>query len=73
MVTTVVEGDQAHDEITQYADLLSVASSQVTWHLLAFQISMRHPPVQSLRVHKEDQQQIVFNEGTEEVALETQN
>ena len=65
MVTTVVEGDQAHDEITQYADLRSVASSEVTWHLLAFQISKRHPPVQSLRVHKEDQQNIVFNEGTE--------
>ena len=72
MVTTVVEGDQPRDEITQYEDLRSVGSSEATWHLLAFPISKRYPPVQALRVHTEDQQQVVFDEGTEEVALETQ-
>ena len=72
MVATVVEGDQARDEITQYEDLRSVGSSEATWHLLAFPISKRYPPVQPLRVHTEDQQQVVFDEGTEEVALETQ-
>ena len=72
MVATVVEGDQARDEITQYEDLRSVGSSEATWHLLAFPIAKKYPPVQPLRVHTEDQQQVVFDQGTEEVALETQ-
>ena len=72
MVATVVEGDQPRDEIRQYEDLRSVGSSEAVWHLLAFPISKRYPPVQALRVHTEDQQQVVFDEGTEEVALETQ-
>ena len=37
MVSTVVEGDEARDEITQYEDLRSVGSSEAAWHLLAFQ------------------------------------
>jgi hypothetical protein len=72
MVAAVVEGDQPRDEIRQYEDLRSVGSSEAVWHLLAFPISRRYPPVQALRVHTEDQQQVVFDEGTEEVALETQ-
>ena len=71
MVATVEEGQQ-RDEIKQYVDLRSVGSSEATWHLLAFPIARRYPPVQTLRVHLEDQQQVVFDEGTEEEALERQ-
>ena len=71
MVATVEEGQQ-RDEIKQYVDLRSVGSSEATWHLLAFPIAKRYPPVQTLRVHLEDQQQVVFDEGTEEEALERQ-
>ena len=39
---------------------------------MAFPIAKRFPPVQTLRVHTEDQQQVVFDEGTEEEALERQ-
>ena len=39
---------------------------------MAFPIADRYPPVQALRVHLENQQQIVFDEGTEEDALENQ-
>ena len=39
---------------------------------MAFPITDRYPPVQALRVHTEDQQQIVFDEGTEMEALEKQ-
>ena len=39
---------------------------------MAFPIAKKYPPVQALRVHTEDQQQVVFDEGTAEVALETQ-
>ena len=51
-------------------DLRSVGSSEATWHLMAFPITDRYPPVHALRVHTEDQQQVVFDEGTEEEALE---
>ena len=71
MVATSVEGWE-RDEISQYEDLRSVGSSEAAWHLLAFPIAKRFPPVQTLRVHTEDQQQVVFDEGTEEEALERQ-
>ena len=74
MVAAVVEDQSGlqRDEITDYEDLRSVGSSEATWHLMAFPITDRYPPVQALRVHTEDQQQIVFDEGTEEEALEKQ-
>ena len=39
---------------------------------MAFPITERYPPVQALRVHTQDQQQVVFDEGNEEEALEQQ-
>ena len=58
MVATAVEGQEgARDEISDYEDLRSVGSSEAPWHL---------------RVHLEDQQQIVFDEGTEDEALDNQ-
>ena len=74
MVATVMEDQdgQPRDEIAEYEDLRSVGSSEATWHLMAFPITDRYPPVYALRVHTEDQQQVVFNEGTEEEALERQ-
>ena len=75
MVSTVVDSqprDEHRDEIREYEDLRSIGSSEATWHLMAFPIADRHPPVQALRVHLENQQQIVFDEGTEEEALESQ-
>ena len=74
MVATVVENNAGNlrDEISEYEDLRSVGSSEATWHLMAFPIADRYPPVQALRVHLEDQQQVVFDEGTAEEALEKQ-
>jgi ATP-dependent DNA helicase PIF1 len=71
MVAAEVEG-QPRDEIADYKDLRSVGSSEAAWHLLAFSITERYPPVQALRIHTKDQQQVVFDEGTEESALEHQ-
>ena len=74
MVATVIDNqtEETRDEITEYEDLRSVGSSEATWHLMAFPIADRYPPVQALRIHLEDQQQVVFDEGTEEEALEKQ-
>ena len=74
MVRTIVEdeNEKPRDEIAEYEDLRSVGSSEATWHLMSFSITERYPPVQALRVHLEDHQQVVFDEGTEELALEKQ-
>ena len=73
MVSTSIEGQEdQRDEIKDYEDLRSVGSSEASWHLLGFPITDRNPPVQALRVHLEDQQQIVFDEGTEDEALDKQ-
>ena len=74
MVTAEVEGQAAEprDKITEYVDLRSVRSSEAAWHILAFLIAKRYLPVQALRIHMQDQQQVVFEEGTEETALEQQ-
>ena len=39
---------------------------------MSFPIADRYPPVLALRVHLEDEQQVVFDEGNEEEALEKQ-
>ena len=75
MVSEEVDGQQVAaptDEIQQYEDLRSVGSSEATWHLMAFPIAKKHPAVYALRIHLEEEQQVVFNEGDEENALERQ-
>ena len=57
MVAIQVEGQQ-QDEISQYEDLRSFESSEAAWHLMGFPIARRYPPVQTLRVQTEDQQQL---------------
>ena len=58
MIATVVDGqstDNHRDEIKEYEDLRSIGSSEATWHLMAFPIADRYPPVYPLRVHLENQ------------------
>ena len=71
MVSTEVES-QDRDEITNYEDLRSVGSSEATWHLMSYPITDRYPSVMALRIHLEDQQQVVFDFDTEDEALEKQ-
>ena len=71
MVATEVN-DQPRDEISEYQDLRSVGSSEAVWHLLGFPITKQYPAVKALRVHLEEQQQIVFDAEAEIDALENQ-
>jgi hypothetical protein len=73
MVQTVVEGqEEARDEIADYEDLRSVGSSEAVWHLMAFPIARKHPAVFAMRLHLDGDQQVNFDEGQEEAALEQQ-
>merc|ERR1712237_158065 len=68
MVSAEVGGeDRPRDEIADYKDLRSVGSQEAMWHLLGYPISRRYPAVQVLRVHQEDEQHVVFDEGQEEL------
>ena len=72
MVATSVEGQR--DEIAEYRDMRSVGSSEAAWHILSYPIADRYPAVLAMRVHLEDQQDIVFDEDADEFveALEKQ-
>ena len=73
MVRAEVEAEElVKDEIKEFIDLRSVGSSEASWHILNFNISQNKPAVYSLRVHLEDQQQVVFDMGSEEEVLEKQ-
>ena len=71
MVTTEVEG-QPRNEIQEYVDLRYIGSPEAAHHLFAFPITDMFPHVFAMRVHLEEQQQVVFDEGTELEALENQ-
>ena len=68
-VGTQIEGEPI-DEIKEYQDLRCVGSSEASWHIMGFEIAERYPSVQALRVHLKEQQQVTFDENTEEEALE---
>ena len=67
--TTYPQGEGGRDEIEDYVDLRSMGSSEAAWHLLAFPISKNFPAVVPLRIHLEDEQQVCFDEGNEEIAI----
>ena len=73
MVRPEVEKEvKVKDEIGEFIDLRSVGSSEASWHILNFNISQNKPAVCALRVHLEDEQNVVFDVGNEEEVLETQ-
>ena len=70
MVRSEVEGQEGRDEISEYEDLRSCGSSEACWHLMAFPIARKYPAVFAMRVHLEEDQQVIYDEGQEDIALE---
>ncbi len=68
MVSATINGN---DEIENYIDMRVVGSCEAAWRLMEFPLQYQYPAVIVLRVHLEDQQQLVFEEGTEIENLET--
>ena len=74
MVFAEVEGgDQRRerDEIDDYQSLRCVGAMEAAWHLFAFAIANNRPPVQVLRLHLENEQDVFFVSGEEEQAMQT--
>ena len=73
MVRAEIEAEElVKDEIKDFVDLRSVGSSEASWHIFNFNISQNKPAVYTLRVHLKDEQQVVFDVGSEEEMLEKQ-
>ena len=73
MVRTEIDGDdQQIDEIGDYIDLRSVGSSEASWHIFNFNIAKNFPAVYALRIHLEDEQQVIFDMETAEESVENQ-
>ena len=68
-VATEVEGEP-RDEIREYQDLRCVGSSEAVYHIMGFELTVRYPAVQALRVHLKEQQQVTFDGDSEVEALE---
>jgi hypothetical protein len=64
--------DTFENEIDDYQDMRSVGSSEAAWHIFNFSIAKKHPAVQAMRCHLEDEQQLIFDEGEEAQVLEKQ-
>ena len=72
MVSAEVGDDSAQaprNEIQDYEDMRSVRSSKASWKLFAYPIAKNMPPVKVLRLHLENEQNLVFVGGEEEDLL----
>ena len=68
MVSAEIEGtgaQPARDEVRDYEDMCSIGSSEACWTLFALPIAENKPAVQVLRLHLENQQNVVFVGGEE--------
>ena len=70
--TGVVDENSEKNEIEEYRDLRSIGSSEAAWHIFNFTIAKKHPAVYALRCHLEDEQQVLFDDETEEETIEKQ-
>ena len=61
------------NEIDNYIDMRVVGSCEAAWRLLDYPIQHQFPAVIDLRLHLEDQQTIVFEEGCERRHVTTNN
>ncbi|KAK9275061.1 hypothetical protein L1049_022319 [Liquidambar formosana] len=59
---TIVIEDNNVDEIKQYLDCRYISSSEVCWRVFEFDLQQRHPAVERLQYHLEDQQNLIFSD-----------
>ena len=71
MVRAEVEGAEV-DEVEEFKDRRSTGSGEAAHRLFAFPVAKKFPPVYALRIHLEEEQQVVFDEATLEDVLELQ-
>ena len=74
MVSAEVEGEDQYenrDEVNEYINCRCYGSMEASYRLFAFPIANKKPPVQKLRIHLENEQDVFFVPGEEEQAMQT--
>jgi len=51
------------DEIKNYVDCRYIGAMEAVWQIFHFPLHDQHPAVQSLQVHLEHQQSVIFQDG----------
>lgn len=64
--TALAVDEHVTDEIKNYIDCRYIGAMEAVWRIFHFQLHDRHPAVQSLCVHLEHQQRVVFQDGQAE-------
>nr|XP_043630287.1 uncharacterized protein LOC122601603 [Erigeron canadensis] len=59
---TTTDNNQPKDEVKNYLDCRYVSASEACWRIFGFDIHYRHPPVEILPFHKENEQNIVYDD-----------
>ena len=73
MVSVEVRDDNIErNEVEEYEDLRSIGSSEAAWHIFNFNIAKKYPAVYALRCHLEDEQQVLFDDETDQEIIEKQ-
>ena len=57
------------DEVKEYVDHRVISANEAMAGILGFDVHRSSPPVMPLRVHLEDEQAVVFEEGDQEAAV----
>ena len=60
----------SQDEIRDYLDAMYLLASEAAWRIYGFQINHREPSVSPLPVHLPSRDQVIFEEGSEQAALQ---
>jgi len=61
--------DAVTDEIKNYIDCRYIGAMEGAWRIFHFPLHDRHPAVQSLDVHLEHQQRVIFQDGQAEAVV----
>ena len=61
----------SQDEVKDYIDARYLSASEAVWRIFGFQINHREPSVSPLPVHLPGCDQVVFEEGSEQTALQS--
>nr|XP_043633530.1 uncharacterized protein LOC122604724 [Erigeron canadensis] len=59
---TTTDNNKPKDEVKNYLDCRYVSAFEACWRIFAFDIHYRHPPVEILPFHKENEQSIVYDD-----------
>jgi len=67
--SSLTVNDAVTDEIKNYIDCRYIGAMEGAWRIFHFPLHDRHPAVQSLDVHLEHQQRVIFQDGQAEAVV----